>query len=220
MTDDIAILEEPVACKLTSPPRLSILLPTVSNRAALFAILHAEIKCQAEGRSVEVLVACDNKEISIGKKRQNLLESAQGDYVVFVDDDDWLAYDYVDRILKALETGPDCVGFLIECTVNGKNPTTAIASLRYKRWGEDEDGYSHTRSPYQKTPVKRELALKAGFPDLRYAEDRAYSAKLLAFLKTEVFIDKVLYFYRYSHENFGNKYGIVSKKTDYKGRRT
>jgi glycosyltransferase involved in cell wall biosynthesis len=193
-----------------SAPKLSILLCTVISRAALFAKLHEHLLAQAKDKPVEVLVACDNKEISIGKKRQNLLEQATGDYVAYIDDDDWTSETYVDDILAALELNPDCVGFLITCTTNGHSPKKAIASMRYKEWGENQDGYAHTRSPYQKTPVRREIALKVGFPDLRYAEDRVYSRGITALIKTEVFIDKVCYFYRYSFENFAKKYGIVA----------
>ena len=200
-------------------PRLAILLPTVEARAKLFAQLHTHITAQAAGKPVEVLVACDNKEISIGKKRQNLLEQATGDYVCYIDDDDWVADDYVDSILAALESGPDCVGFLITCTTNGRNPRKAIASMRYKDWCENRDGYAHCRSPYQKTPVRREIALAVGFPDLRYAEDRVYSRGITARIKTESFVPKVLYQYRFRSEPFAQKYGISAKAVDYKGRR-
>ena len=62
-------------------PRLSILLATVVTRADLFAKLHAHLQQQAAGRPVEILHECDNKEISIGAKRQKLLVRATGDYV-------------------------------------------------------------------------------------------------------------------------------------------
>lgn len=191
------------------PPKFSILLATVANRAALFALLHEHIKKQAEGKPVEIIVACDNKEISIGKKRQNLLEQAKGDYVAFIDDDDWVADTYVDDVLAALESNPDCVGFKITCTTNGQNPVSAITSMRYPTWRENVDGYSHVRSIYHKSPHRRELALKVGFPDLRYGEDRPYSVGLMKLVKTESFIDKVLYFYRYRTEPFMAKYGIL-----------
>lgn len=197
-----------------STPLLSILLPTIVTRATEFARLEAHLKAQAEGKPVEILSACDNKEISIGKKRQQLLERATGDYVVYIDDDDWVSDTYVDDILAALTSipspGPDCVGFLIRCTQNGKNPVMAKASIKYKAWGENEDGFAHTRSPYQKTPVRRGIALKVGFPDLRYAEDKVYSAGLVRNVATEVFIDKVLYHYQYRHESFAAKYGFTS----------
>lgn len=214
-------------------PLLTIALPTVANRADLFAKLRAHIEAQCIGKPVEIVVACDNKEISIGRKRQNLLEQATGDYIVYIDDDDWVSPTYVDQILAALETRPDCVGFLISCTTNGGKPVMAKASMCYKQWGENHDGFAHTRSPYQKTPVKREIALKVGFPDLRFGEDRPYSAGLVKLVKTEVFISAVLYNYRFRPEPFHAKYGITqaaaqktrratsprSPRYDYKGRK-
>jgi hypothetical protein len=225
VTDEVFDAPKPL------PPRLTIALPTVVNRADLFAKLHTHIAAQCEGKPVEIIIACDAKEISIGKKRQNLLEQAKGDYVVFIDDDDWVAADYVDKILAALATSPDCVGFLISCTTNGNRPVMAKASMHYKEWAENRDGYAHVRSTYQKTPVRRELALKAGFPDLRYGEDRIYSAAVVKLVKTEAFINAVLYNYRYKPEPFHAKYGIKpgqreprkpterQPRLDYKGRR-
>lgn len=200
------------------PPRFTICLATVENRAALFAMLHAEVLRQAEGRNVEVLVACDAKQISIGNKRQNLLEQAKGDYLAFIDDDDWVAPTYVDDILTALESNPDCVGFKITCTTNGKNPESAITSMRYPQWREYHDGYDHCRSIYHKSPHRRDIGLKVGFPDLRYGEDRSYSEGLMRHMKTESFVDKVLYYYRYRSENFSEKYGFpkpYKKGVDY-----
>lgn len=198
---------EPVAT-VVAPPVLTICLPTVTNRCDLFAKLHAHILAQCVGKPVEVIVACDAKEISIGKKRQNLLEQATGDWVVFIDDDDFVADNYVDAILAALTKNPDCVGFLISCTTNGKRPVKAKASMCYKQWAENVDGYAHVRSPYQKTPIRRSIALQAGFPDLRYGEDRIYSKKVVALVKTEVFVDAVLYHYKFRSEPFDVKYGI------------
>ena len=206
----------------TKPPRFSILLATVENRAELFAKLHAELTRQALNKPVELVIACDKKEISIGKKRQNLLESAVGDYVAFVDDDDFIAEDYVDSILAALETSPDCVGFEIICTQNGRNPQRAIASIKYPDWCEGKDGYTYNRSIYHKTPVKRSIALKVGFKDMRYGEDRIYSRGVMQHVRTMKFIAKPMYFYRFRSENFASKYGITKsapRRVDYKGRR-
>jgi hypothetical protein len=193
---------------MSDAPRLTIALATVVNRAALFALLHAEVKRQAEGKPVEILVACDDKEISIGKKRQNLLEQATGNHICFIDDDDWISTDYVDSILTALETNPDCVGFKITCTTNGYYPASAIASMRYQQWCDGRDGYAHCRSPYHKTPARTTIARQVGFPDLRYGEDRIYSEGITRLIKTESFVDKVLYFYRFNTENFATKYGL------------
>lgn len=204
-------------------PRLSILLATVFSRADLFAKLYDHVNAQTKGKPVEIIVAADNKEISIGKKRQNLLEQATGDYIAFIDDDDWVADDYVDRILAALETSPDCVGFKIKCTTNGKNPEMASASMKYPKWDDNKDGFRYVRSCYHKCPHRRSIALMVGFPDLRYCEDRPYSEGIMRHIKTEVYIDEVMYFYRYSSgESFYKKYGIHNlgaKRVDRKGRK-
>lgn len=207
---------------MDSKIRFSILLATIETRKELFAKLHDELLRQAEGKPVELVIACDNKEISIGQKRQNLLDSAVGDYVAFVDDDDWIAPDYVDCILAALETSPDCVGFEITCTQNDRNPQRAIASLKYPAWTQWKDGYTYNRSTYHKTPHLRSIGMKVRFKDMRYGEDQVYSRGLMQHVKTEKFISKPMYFYRFHNEPFAAKYGITKsapRRVDHKGRK-
>lgn len=186
--------------------KLSILIPTVIGRESMFDLLLQELKRQSDGKNVEIIVCKDNKEISIGSKRQKLIEEAKGEYIVFVDDDDWIAPDYVDQILA--NTGSDAIGFQIECTFDGKGKCLASASKRYKDWGENRDGFRYVRSIYHKTPVRRELALKAGFKDMRFGEDYDYSMRIMALIKSEACINKVMYYYRYKGENHNEKYGI------------
>src|SRR5690606_28377306 len=112
-------------------PVLSILIATTRDRREMFKLLFFEFHKQSQDKPVEVLYEEDNKEISIGAKRQKLLERAKGDYIVFFDSDDWPMPYYVDYILEALERKPDCVGFLIHMTTNGKKPQVCCHSLRY-----------------------------------------------------------------------------------------
>lgn len=189
--------------------KLSILICTIEKRRALFELLKSKLDRQKTDE-VEILHYLDNKEISVGRKRQLLLEEAKGDYVVFVDDDDDVSEDYVSEILKAIDTQPDCVGMLIDCDMEGIK-RSAIASLKYKDWGENQDGFKYVRSPYHKTPLKRWIALKAGFTDTRFGEDYVYSMKLVksGLLQTETMVTKPIYFYRYAYENPNTKYGIT-----------
>lgn len=186
--------------------KLSILLPTVIERTEVFNVLYEELQKQAKGKPVELIVMCDNKEISIGAKRQQLLQKAKGEYIVFIDDDDWIAEDYIDQILANAKK--DAIGFQIECIFDGTNKCLASASARYKDWAENVDGYRYVRSTYHKTPVKRELALKVGFGDKRFGEDYDYSKKLVRLVRSENYINKVMYYYRYKTEDFNKKYGI------------
>jgi len=193
-------------------PKLSILICTTINRTEMFNQLvhHLQTQINEFGRQkeVEIVSECDNKEISVGKKRQNLIEKAKGDYVVFIDSDDFVPYYYVEKILEAIKLSPDCIGFRIEC--KGTTGVTASASNKWDDWADNVGGFDYVRTIYHKTPVKREIALEIGYKDLRFAEDYDYSKRLKqsGLLKHEVFINEIMYEYRYKHEDSKTKYGI------------
>jgi glycosyltransferase involved in cell wall biosynthesis len=44
---------------------------------------------------IELIAFFDNKKRTIGKKRDEMLDLAKGEYLVFIDDDDRIAPDYV-----------------------------------------------------------------------------------------------------------------------------
>jgi glycosyltransferase involved in cell wall biosynthesis len=143
--------------------------------------------------AVELLINIDAGQKTIGQKRNELLEQAAGDYIAFIDDDDLVADDYVEKVLAAVATGPDCCGMEGIITLDGKDPRRFIHSLRYREWFERDGVYY--RNPNHLSPVKRELALKIGFPEKNYWEDRDYSARLLPLFHREVYIDGPIYYY-------------------------
>lgn len=190
---------------------LSLLICTVYDRAEKFKLLFDYLNKINVFADVEILFELDNKEISVGAKRQKLIERAKGKFVVFIDDDDWVAENYISEIRKGILENPeiDCIGFLQSCTFNG-SPERKICclSLKYKVWRDNVDGYYAVRSPYHKTPIKREVALRVGFQDMRFAEDHDFSKKVTPLLKNEYFINKIMYQYRYTEEEHNKKYGI------------
>ena len=195
--------------------KLSILIPSTIDRKEMTEKLIKHIQtqiyhCLAQ-LDVEVIADIDNREISIGAKRQRMLESASGEYVVQIDSDDWVPDDYIESILKALETGHDCVGHEIECS--GTSGKTESVSIVYAAWAESRHGYDYIRTPYPKVPIKRSICLQVGYKDLRYGEDHDFSIRLKesGLVKSEVYIPKVLYFYRYKHMDHFKKYGIQPK---------
>lgn len=199
--------------------KLSILICTIPEREDLFALLFGHLREQINElgvqREVEIIMdASPRLSISVGAKRQRLIETATGDYVVFIDDDDWVPYSYVEKILQALKEDPDCVGFKILCKgMNGPNgkDRIAVGSNVYPRWCDNCHGFDHVRTIYHKTPVRRAIALAVGYSDLRFGEDHEYSRRLKksGLLKREVFIDEVMYEYRYKYEEHRTKYGIA-----------
>ncbi len=149
---------------------------------------------QQRGSAVEICVDSD-EHITVGAKRQRLLERACGEYVCFVDDDDWVAYDFVSRLVQACWKQCDCASLVGVYTVNGENPRRFEHSLKYDRWEERADGLL-VRTPNHLSLVRRELALKAGFVSQNVGEDHLYSDALKPFLKSEADTGEVpLYYY-------------------------
>ena len=57
--------------------KLSVLIPSVPARRAMALALYDSIAAQAEGLPAEILLLLDNKQRSIGKKREALVRLAQ-----------------------------------------------------------------------------------------------------------------------------------------------
>jgi len=187
--------------------KLSILIPSTFDRLAMTRKLVDYLNTQTQ-RDVEIVTKFDNRELSIGAKRQLMVEQSEAEYVVFIDSDDWVSEDYISSIMTALEKSPDCVGFEIECS--GTKGKTASASNKWDKWDDNRGGFDYVRTIYQKNPTKREIVLAIGYKDLRYAEDSDYSKRLKesGLLKTEEYIPRVLYYYQYKYQNPKIKYGI------------
>lgn len=176
----------------------------------LLFLLLTRIEYLGLENEVDVLFDIDNKEKSIGKKRQDLLQLATAEYISYFDSDDEPYDNYIPAIYAAMQSNPDAVGIKIQMTTNGGNPQLCCHSLKYPVWENNKDGYDYVRNVTHFNPVKRELALQAGFnPSLRFGEDKDYSDRLTPLCKKEVFIDNPVFHYRYSNlMSHNEKYGI------------
>ncbi len=182
---------------------LSILIPTLENRKRYLDRLLNCLEKQIDTNEVEYCFETDNGERSIGEKRNLLLQEAKGKYIAFVDDDDLVSSDYIEKVLDAIHDPiePDCIGMhLLHYEDNALRGFT-YHSLRYKSWYDKLDTTTgmkrYYRNPNHLNPVKRELALATKFPNISMGEDRDYSTRLLPLLKTEVYIYEPIYYYLY-----------------------
>jgi glycosyltransferase involved in cell wall biosynthesis len=175
--------------------KLSILICSIEQRSELLARLMAILDMQYDSE-VEILVSIDNRQKKISDKRNELLDKAKGEYVVFIDDDDLVPDYYVSEILKAISTKPDCIGFDGYMTSNGKDKRNFKISNTFDKWYEKNGVYYRTINHL--CPVKRSLALNAKFPrGINSGEDAEYSNRLRPLLKKETYINKDMYHYDY-----------------------
>lgn len=192
---------EPVAAP--SRVALSVLVPSVSARRADFAPKIAdalfgqhEALPTADQARVEILMLTDARGMVLGEKRNAMVRMAQGDYVVFVDDDDRVADDYLATLLAATEHGADAITFDADVSIDGGKPKRCRYSIAYERDGETAAEYQ--RLPNHITAVRREHALATPFPSRLKGEDADYAARLRPLLKTEHRLDRVLYYYDFN----------------------
>lgn len=182
---------------------LSILVPSVASRRATFApkimdqlFGQRERLSEEDQARVEILVLVDSKSKVLGDKRNDLVRLAQGEYTVFVDDDDRVTEDYVSSLLEATQSGADVITFDASVSLNGAPAKPCRYSLKF-----DED--KNTNSEYIRIPnhlsaVKRDLALRAPFASRGRGEDSEYARSLKPLLRTEHRIARTLYYYDFS----------------------
>lgn len=182
--------------------KLSILIPSIVERNTLFlSRLLKIIEPQIQGKPVELIIYSDNAKISIGKKRNKMIEMANGEYVCFVDDDDRVSDDYVESILKVLEdSSPDVVVFDSVYSMNGFRNKLTKFGIEYS-FGETPEYYSRYPNHLM---VHRKSNITEVFQDIRFGEDDEWAKRMLPRIKTQSRIDKVLYFYDFN--TFTKKY--------------
>lgn len=178
-----------------------ILITSIPHRHEMLCGLLAELNGQIENNStlidrpVGVILYRDNLERSYGDKTQTLMETSTADYVSCVDDDDMVAPDFIRRVLAALETKPDYVGYPVFWTRDGVPQIRVEHSLRHYGWGHDANMVWRDLS--EKNPIRRELALMGRFSGGWEAERRwGDLIRQSGRCKTESWIADPMYYYR------------------------
>lgn len=183
------------------PIKLSILVLSVPNRVnSFFPKLMLDLQEQTKDRKdVEILGLYDNKISTVGEKRQNLLNIAKGDYIVFIDDDDRIAPDYVKEIMNVLTKNPqvDCVVFDVMCTLNNKKQIIRKYGVELDYWISDDEKNSSGK-PSHIMVYKKSIAERHKFPFINRGEDVEWTKRVCKHVKKQIRINKVLYYYDFN----------------------
>jgi len=205
---------------------LSILIPTVVGREAELHRITKKIsgfgftdEDMFTGRAgvyfgeCQLYIIKDNKEMTIGEKRDQLYNAAEGLFSWQIDEDDDIADNAIQLILEDIKSNPEipCIAFRERCMMNGVYKSSNH-SIRYSQWMDNQDGFDYVRSPFYKDVIRTDIAKSVPFPKIRYNEDEQWAKALYPKLTSEIHIDQELYYYNYepkdSHEE---RYGFISK---------
>jgi len=175
-----------------------ILLPTTPHRHDMMCALLAELDRQWQP-GLGMLAMRDNLERPGNEsyaKWQELTELSRAEYISFIGDDDWVAPDFVARIMGALETRPDYVGFPVRHTLEGQLQVPVEHSLRHGGW--QNTGNVIFRDIVHHNPIRRELALLARWRTDDQHADAYWADELRATgkVKQEAWISDPMYHYR------------------------
>ena len=113
--------------------KLSILICSVENnerQESLNKLVHElnhQVCSNYAENIVEILVEKDNGTMSVGEKRNVLIDKANGEYICFIDDDDYVAENYLNLILQNLTK--DILLIRIDHRVNGMQSKEIQPSL-------------------------------------------------------------------------------------------
>lgn len=161
---------------------------------ALMQELNKQIAVNNAQDKIEIITETDNGENSVGKKRNNVLDKARGEYVCFIDDDDMITDIYVSKTLKALESKPDVVELV------GYLPKYNLPFIHNLNCGGHfrKDGIQF-RTPNHLNTIKTSIARRVRYPEISHGEDQDYSHRLWdsGLMKTEALIGDRMYIYQF-----------------------
>lgn len=189
-------------------PKFSILIPAIFERLGLLEKLYSQLRYQIREEKrddIEIVSVLDNCAVSIGEKRQAVLDCSHGDYVAFVDDDDSVSDGYIHQIIQAIDvhSGVDVITFDATSFIEQHQPIITnmrLGQANEEVWFDDAQGAPRPvikRGAWHMCAWRSGLAKSVRFPDINYGEDWAWAGQLNQKAKTEHHIDEALHVYVY-----------------------
>ena len=152
----------------------------------------------------------ENKEnLGIAKVRNILLGNATGDFLLFVDSDDWIEVDAIEKFVdKALDTKADIVG----CNYYEEFPDKEVLYRQTYPADHVEAMKAMTllriKGVLWKLFVRRELIVENNLyfvPEVQFGEDYIFCCKLFFYSKSFASVDEALYHYvQYNPNNYSS----------------
>lgn len=172
--------------------RFDILILTMPTREKFLERLLECLSPQVDHKNSSIMIRMCDPELTLGENRDIMRRESTATYSAFVDDDDLVSPDYVSQILPLCD-GVDQIGFECEVWQDGvKMPQRDFHTLTAGAWIDTEHAFLRDISHLQ--PMRRELALSEPMEG-GHGEDRRWADRMRGKVKTEHYIDKVLYFY-------------------------
>ena len=189
-------------------PILSILIPSIPKRIKMLAKLSFELHGQIMYMktfheslgSVEVVIDNSveflNGGLSIGKKREKLVKEAQGTYCCFLDDDESIAPNYLETLIRMCNENKDVCTFRSLAKMD--NYWTIVDMKLFSPNEEASPERIVRRNAWHVCPVRTKYAKMYPFEDINWGEDWKWFQQVLKHCETEAHTDMVIHSYQHS----------------------
>ena len=156
---------------------VTFLIPTIAGREASLQRLTSSIREKMSRLAPQIRykinLAFDNREMSVGMKRQNLLQSAEGKYSAFIDDDDEITDAYIEDLTQTIQ------GSYPVMRLRGQiGPYTFTHSLENTLKDPMARGNVFLRPPNHLNPMMTDVAKMIPFRDAVRGEDLDWTIRL------------------------------------------
>jgi hypothetical protein len=176
----------------------SVLIPTIPGREEglrnLLSSIREKLGRVAPDLRVEYCVRFDNREMSIGMKREELLQGCRGKYMSFIDDDDDITDAYIEDLVQTIR------GNYPVMRLRGQiNQYTFTHSVENKLTDKMARDGVFVRPPNHLNPMMSDVAKLVRFKDLIRGEDLDWAIRLAksGFLQNEYISDPIRIHYIY-----------------------
>lgn len=175
---------------------LSIVLCSIPERIQTLSVMLKELQRQIGDDPVQLLVLTDNKQMTIGRKRQFLNVMALGKYIVHIDDDDRIEPNLVEELMNIINMGKevDVICYLVTVNIDQQPSKLCVYHKDFVYQNSLQVCYRH---PNPRCCFLRYLALMIPFKDISFAEDDDWAHQMRHYIKRQVSIHKILYHYDY-----------------------
>lgn len=198
---------------------LAILIPTIPSRKQMLEKLINELEdqiynCNKNHPMLGGVGICIANEksfldggISIGEKRNRLVKICDAKYLCFCDDDEDIAPNYVESLLRLCLQDQDICTFRAMAKLQN---FWALIDMRlmYKVNDQISPDYTVRRPPWHICPVKSVYAKMFDFKDLNNAEDFEWMERVLSCCTSEAHTDQILFCYNHGPHSEADKIPI------------
>ena len=137
-----------------------------------------------------------NGGLSIGKKRDGLVQQASGKYLCFLDCDENIAPNYLETLVRLCQQDKDVCTF--KALFKDDNYWSVIDMSIYHADEEATPEREVKRNLWQVCPIRSSIAKKHSFPDINYDEDTRWLEKVRVDVKSEAKTNAILLQYNHS----------------------